>query len=80
MKAEASNRKTRTASKAAFTSGIAECGLGAAHGSASGSEKSYEDGWRDGMHAAENIFDAWYRNNCITAGATNSINFAMKQL
>ncbi len=40
--------------------------------------ETYNEGWRDGLTAAANIFDKWYRNNCITAGATNAIELASR--
>ncbi len=47
--------------------------------SATGSA-TYEDGWRDGLHAAVRIFTVWYDNNCTTAGATNLNELARKLL
>ena len=40
--------------------------------------ESRAKGWRDGLTAAAKIFDQWYRNNCITAGATNGIELAQR--
>ena len=40
--------------------------------------EAYIEGWHAGVTAASNIFDRWYRENCITAGATNAIELAQR--
>jgi hypothetical protein len=41
-------------------------------------KQELRDAKRESLIAAANIFDKWYRNNCITAGATNAIELAHK--
>lgn len=43
-----------------------------------GGLSEYNAGWCDGILAAEDIFDKWYRDNCITAGATNAMELAQR--